>query len=539
MPYKRGERSRKRELSVALTAVIYARYSSHNQREESIEQQVSECMEFAQANNLKVVDVYSDSAISGKTDKRAAFQRMLRDAEKGKFQVVVAYKSNRIARNMFNAMQYEVRLDELGIKTLYCKEEFGDTAAGRFALRTMMNVNQFYSENLSEDIMRAMNDNAENLKINGRIPFGYRKGQDSRHEIDPDQAEIVREIFRRVLAGEPQADIAADLNARGIKTKDGNAWNKNSFRVMLRNDTYIGTYRFVDFERKDAIPPIITKEDFALMQEFLRNKKNPQGRHRENGDYLLTGKLFCGLCGAYMVGESGTGKSGVLHHYYACQTRRKLRTCKKETVRRDWIEERVVELTKNVVLQDDVIQWIADNAVKFQEQEHGESDVGLIEQSLAESRKSQNNIMAAIEAGIFTPTTKNRLMEVEANIAELEKTLAIAKSRNIKISKEQIIFSLEKYRYGDIHDKKYQKNMIDSFVKKVILFDDKIEIHYYYGEKQTIQFGVSEVDNVKQDVFSGSFKLSLGLPKESQANTEAAIIITANGFALLYPLFKD
>ena len=191
MPYKRGERARKRELSVSLTAVIYARYSSHNQREESIEQQVSECMEFAQANNLKVVDVYSDSAISGKTDKRAAFQRMLRDAEKGKFQVVVAYKSNRIARNMFNAMQYEVRLDELGIKTLYCKEEFGDTAAGRFALRTMMNVNQFYSENLSEDIMRAMTDNAENLKINGRIPFGYRKGQDSRHEIDPDQSEDV------------------------------------------------------------------------------------------------------------------------------------------------------------------------------------------------------------------------------------------------------------------------------------------------------------------------------------------------------------
>lgn len=530
MPYKRGERSRKRELSVSLTAVIYARYSSHNQREESIEQQVSECMEFAQANNLKVVDVYSDSAISGKTDKRAAFQRMLRDAEKGKFQVVVAYKSNRIARNMFNAMQYEVRLDELGIKTLYCKEEFGDTAAGRFALRTMMNVNQFYSENLSEDIMRAMNDNAENLKINGRIPFGYRKGQDSRHEIDPDQAEIVREIFRRVLTGEPQAYIAADLNARGIKTRDGNAWNKNSFRVMLKNDIYIGTYRFVDFEKKDAIPPIITKEDFALMQNFLQNKKNPQGRHRENGDYLLTGKMFCGHCGAYMVGESGTGKSGVLHHYYACQTRRKSRTCKKETVRRDWIEEKVVELTKNVVLQDDVIQWIADNAVKFQQQARSESDVGLIEQSLAESRKSQNNIMAAIEAGIFTSTTKNRLMEVEANITQLEKSLAIAKAKNVQIDREKIVFSLEKYRNGDIHDKKYQKNMIDSFVKKVILFDDKIEIHYYYGEKQTIQFGDSEIDSAKEDVISGSFKLSLGLPKNNRCPSGCLLFFCHGGF---------
>ena len=507
-----ARRKQQRTLHITQDAVIYARYSSHNQREESIEQQVSECMEFAQANNLKVVDVYSDSAISGKTDKRAAFQRMLRDAEKGKFKVVVAYKSNRIARNMFNAMQYEVRLDELGIKTLYCKEEFGDTAAGRFALRTMMNVNQFYSENLSEDIMRAMNDNAENLKINGRIPFGYRKGQDSRHEIDPDQAEIVREIFRRVLAGEPQADIAADLNARGIKTKDGNAWNKNSFRVMLKNDIYIGTYRFVDFEKKDAIPPIITKEDFALMQEFLRNKKNPQGKHRENGDYLLTGKLFCGHCGAYMVGESGTSKNGVLHHYYACQTRRKKQACKKETVRMDWIEKKVVELTKSIVLQDDLIELIADNAVKFMQQARGDSDVGLIEQNLAESRKSQRNIMAAIEAGIFTPTTKSRLMEVEASITDLERSLAIAKSKNVQIDRDEIIYNLEKLRIGDTNDKKYQKKIIDSFVKKVTLYDDKIEIDYYYGEKTVATSHIFEYEKTPSYGVSCSCKLSLGLP---------------------------
>ena len=518
MPSKRVSMARKLESAATLTAAIYARYSSHNQREESIEQQVSECMAFAQANNLNVVEVYSDSAISGKTDKRAAFQRMLRDAEKGKFQVVIAYKSNRIARNMFNAMQYEVRLDELGIKTLYCKEEFGDTAAGRFALRTMMNVNQFYSENLSEDIMRAMQDNAENLKINGRIPFGYRKGPDSRHEIDPDQAEIVREIYRRVLVGEAQADIATDLNARGIKTKDGNAWNKNSFRAMLRNDTYIGTYRFVDFAKENAIPPIITKEDFALMQNYLENKKNPQGKHRENGDYLLTGKLFCGHCGAYMVGESGTSKSGALHHYYACQTRRKKQTCKKETVRRDWIERKVTELTKNVVLQDDVIEWIADSAVKFQQQARGESDIGLIEQSLAESQKAQRNIMSAIEAGIFTPTTKSRLMEVEADIAQLERTLAIAKAKNIPIEKEQIIFSLAKYREGDIDDKQYQKKLIDSFIKKVVLYDDRIEIDYYYGEKKVSSILTETDDSTSLDDTKCSFKLPLGLPTKKRCH---------------------
>lgn len=503
----------KKAEQITQDAVIYARYSSHNQREESIEQQVAECMSFAQANNLNIVEVYSDSAISGKTDKRAAFQRMLRDAAHGKFRVVIAYKSNRIARNMFNALQYEARLDNLGIRTLYAKEEFGDTAAGRFALRTMMNVNQFYSENLSEDIMRAMRDNAENLRINGRLPYGYQKGPDGRHEINQAEAEIVREIYRRVLAGEPFAEIAADLNARRIRTKDGNCWNKNSFRVMLRNDTYIGTYRFADYEKPDSIPPIITKGDFAKMQAYLENKKNPQGRHRENGDYLLTGKLFCGHCGAYMVGESGTGKNGTLHYYYACQTRRKKHTCKKENVRRDWIERRVVELTKEIVLQDDVIAWIAENSVKFQKQAQGISDIGIIEQSLSDTRKSQKNILAAIEAGIFTATTRDRLLEIEADIVKLERQLAIEKSKHIPIEKERIIYGLEALRDGDIDDKKYQKKLIDSFVKSVFLYDDTIKIEYYYsGEKNSFSFPL-ESDSTSTNECEGSFKLSLGLPK--------------------------
>ena len=105
--------------------VIYARYSSHNQKEESIEQQVEECMEFAANNNIKIIQIYADKALSGKTDKRPQFQHMMRDAEKRQFNVVVAYKSNRIARNMLHALEYENRLAKYNIETLYAKEEFG------------------------------------------------------------------------------------------------------------------------------------------------------------------------------------------------------------------------------------------------------------------------------------------------------------------------------------------------------------------------------------------------------------------------------
>lgn len=520
-----------------IDAVIYARYSSHNQKEESIEQQISECMTFATANNLTVKEVYSDSAISGKTDRRTSFQRLLRDAEKGKFQVVIAYKSNRIARNMLNALQYESRLDSYGIKTLYAKEEFGDTAAGRFALRTMMNVNQFYSENMAEDIVRGLRDNAAEGKSNGQVPFGYIRNSEGKPEINPIEATIVRDIYNRVLAGETFIDIANSLNARGVKTKRGGLWNKNSFHRMLRNEAYIGVFRYSDIMIEDGMPPIISKEVFESMQRYLESKKNPQGRHRDKGDYLLTGKLYCGYCNSFMVGVSGTSKTGQLHSYYVCQKRRTDHTCKKETVRRDWLERKIAELTKATVLKDEIIEWIAENAVSFQQQARRSSNLAIMEQELAVNKKSQKNIMNAIEAGIFTATTRDRLIEIEHSITKLERAIALASAQAVPIEKERIIYALEKLRDGNVDDRKYQKQLIDTFVKAVFLFDNSIKIEYYYaGKNNTVSVTIESSVSAPLGGAESSYKLSLAPPKESQANPGAVIYLTATGFVLVCSL---
>ena len=145
--------------------VDYARYSSHAQKDASIEQQVAACREYAASLGIRLIESYEDRAISGKSDKRPNFQRMMRDAHKGLFQYVIAWKSNRMGRNMLEAMMNEAKLNELGVRVLYVEEDFDDTAAGRFALRSMMNVNQFYSENMAEDIKRGLRDNAENTYL--------------------------------------------------------------------------------------------------------------------------------------------------------------------------------------------------------------------------------------------------------------------------------------------------------------------------------------------------------------------------------------
>ena len=144
----------KKQKATGGDAVIYARYSSHNQRDVSIEQQVEACRKHAAELGLTVTATYEDRAISGKTDKRPSFQRMMRDAEQHKFAYVLAWKSNRIGRNMMQALVNESRLVDCGVKVFYAEEDFDDNAAGRFALRSMMNVNQFYIENMAEDVKR-------------------------------------------------------------------------------------------------------------------------------------------------------------------------------------------------------------------------------------------------------------------------------------------------------------------------------------------------------------------------------------------------
>ena len=186
-----------------------------------------------------------------------------------------------------------------------------------------------------------------------------------RYALDPPKDEIVREIFGRVACGEPFVDIAADLNARGIKTSRGGQWGKNSFHALLTNERYTGVYIYGDIRIEGGVPQIVDKGLFLRVQEVLKTKKNPQGRHRTNGDYLLTGKLFCGHCKSPMVGVSGTGKSGKLHYYYICQKKRMEKSCDKATVRRDTIEREVAVAIRDYIMRDDVLEWIADSAISM------------------------------------------------------------------------------------------------------------------------------------------------------------------------------
>ena len=507
---------RGKKLEIEEPGVLYGRYSSHNQKDISVEQQFEKGYELAAEYGIRIIDTYADRAVSGRTDKRKDFQRMMSEAAKGKFRYVIAWKSNRMGRNMLEALINEARLQELGVRVLYVEEDFDDTAAGRFAARSMMNVNQFYSENMAEDIKRGLYDNASNCMVaNGHLPYGYKRDETLHYVIDEPKAAVIREIFTRVAAGEPFVDIMNSLNARGIKTSYNRPWGRSSFQKILSNERYRGIYIYGDVRKEDGIPRIISDELFFKVQEVITTKKNPQGRHRVNGDYLLTGKLFCGKCKSPMVGISGTGRSGKLHYYYVCQKHRTEKTCDKKNVRRDEIELQVAQAIKDYALKDDVIEWIADSTVAYNERKEAESKVGILEDQLAGTERGIKNIMSAIEQGIITETTKSRLVELESERATIKAKIAAARADIVTVSRDDIISGLEMFRDGDVYDKKYQARLFDTFLVAVYVYDDDLRLVFSFsGNKNTIQIPIeSAVNAVENNAAECSFKLCSAPPK--------------------------
>lgn len=455
-------------------AVIYARYSSSNQKEESIEQQIAECRDYAERHDIEIVREYRDEAISGKTDKRPSFQRLMRDVEHADFDTVIAYKSSRISRNMLNALQYEEKLSKKGIDTIYAREEFGDSAAGRFALRTMMSVNAFYSDNLSEDIKRGMNDNASKCKVVTRPPFGY-KSVDGYYAVDEDKAPYVKYIFESVASGASYVSVLDYLNEHGVRTALGNQFNKNSFHRLLANEIYCGVYNHCGNRVEDAVPPIISRELFDKVQ----TNTHAYTRKTAHGEYLLSGKLYCGLCGDKMVGTGAKTKNGTpSYFYYTCRTSREHK-CEMKPCQRDWLEEYVTQIVSEYALTDEIIEKMADSVMEYQK--NVKSNAPALTAEKAEKEKALQNCISAIEQGLMSESVQNRIVELETDIADLSQK--ILKENRTMIRREDFVAALKYYAGGDYKDKDYQKLIIGSFVKRVTLFGDRLEIDFNSGIK--------------------------------------------------------
>ena len=473
-----------------IKAVIYVRYSSRAQRDASIEQQLDVCRRYAATNDLEIVGIYEDRALTGTNDNRPGFQQMIADSEKGDWQIVLVYALDRFARNRYDSAIYKRQLKVNGVKVLSATEAIADDPTGIIVESLFEGMSEYYSAELSRKIRRGMDDNAKKFMTLGAVPLGYRRGPDGRYQIIESEAAIVREIFDRVTR-EPIADIIRDLNERGVLTKYGKPWSKSSFGKILSNDRYIGVYTYKGQKTPDAIPAIISHEQFANVQDYLGNKpqarKVPgalQRRRMENGTYLLTGKAFCGECGEPLTGKSGHGRSGAMHYYYQCRGKT-AHVCENKAIRRDDLERTVAAYLNALVLDDDVVAAIADSTVEYQQNLAGASDLKILKEKQKEIDTALQNIMRAIEMGIFNNTTKARMEELEEQKSRIGYQIdAITSRLGTLMTRAEIIAAIELFREGDIEDKKYQEALIDAFLVSVHVYADHYKIIATVGGQQ-------------------------------------------------------
>ena len=281
-------------------------------------------------------------------------------------------------------------------------------------------------------------------------------------------------------------EIVAVLNQHNLKNQRGGELNLNSVSRLLQNRFYIGEYKYREITVPDGIPAIIPKDLFDRVQEKLVKNKKAPARHKAEDDYLLTTKLFCGDCQSLMFGESGTSKSGTVYHYYKCSNVKRKMGCKHKPVKKRWIEDAVLSEVKKVLHDERIIGDVIHKYLEYQQKEN--TVIPHLEKNLADTQRAIDNIIAAIEQGIITPSTKQRLEMLEVSKRELEDNILIEKMKRPLRTEKELWDWFRYMKSFDITRLEERRQLIDTFVNTVFLYSDRflLTLNFGYGAKTVL-----------------------------------------------------
>lgn len=417
-------------------AVIYARYSSERQNEQSIESQLRVCNEYAQKNGLYVIDAYIDKAMTGTNDHRPAFQKMLSDCEKSNaFEIVLVYAIDRFGRNSIEIAVNKQKVKKNGKTLISATQRTSENIDGTKNLDGILLENvyiglaEYYSAELSQKVSRGLQENRnKGLFTGGRVPYGY-KIVDKKVVIDEDKAAVVLEMFNMYANGAMAKDIIDSLKERGLTLNTKN-FVPNTIYNMLHNKKYVGKYEIHGKAYPNIYPQVVPTELFEQVQRRIEH--NRKGQVSKEVTFLLKGKVFCGYCGKAINGESGTSHTGKVMYYYKCvNKKRNTNNCKKQSIRKDVLEQQVLDMAMELFTNKVNLDIIADEIMRITEKRQEEQSVlKLLKEEKAKAEKSLNNILTAIEEGIINTTTKNRMAELERQIDKLNGKILIEESYN-------------------------------------------------------------------------------------------------------------
>ena len=457
------------------TAVIYARFSSDRQTEQSIEGQVRVCNDYAERNDILIVSQYIDRATTGTNDNREAFQKMMKDSDKKAWDYVLVYKLDRFSRNKFEMAIHRKHLKDNGIKILSAMENIPDSPEGILLESLLEGMNQYYSEELAQKTRRGQRETRlKGLHCAGRLNYGYYT-KNKKVFIHEEESPIVKEIFERYAAGERGNEIAISFAERGILYR-GKPFSAANIYVILHGEKYTGRYELHGEVYDNIYPRIIEPALYEKCKQKI--DANRYGIHIPDSSYLLRRRVYCGECGTRMTSYSGTSKSGRVSKYYKCWNSIGKKNCKAKFIKKDMLDNIVVKTLQETLTGKNLSVIVDEIYRQHNAKLMGENTVKLLEKELTQINKSISNIMRAIEQGIITDTTKERLQELEKSRQELQEKLIFERMQEQTVLDKETI--AEYLQEGIKHE---PEMMIELLVEKVFVHSDHIEIILHYVDE--------------------------------------------------------
>jgi len=499
-----------------IKAAIYARYSSDNQRDESIDAQLRACEEHAQRNGMQIVKTYIDRAKSATSDRRPEFQKMIEDSSKDVFSTIIIHKLDRFSRDKYDSAKYKRKLKQNGVKLVSVTENLDGSPESVILESLLEGMAEYYSKNLAREVMKGLTENALKCQHTGGIPpLGYDVDRDTKqYVINEREADTVRKIFDLYLAGYGYKPIIDQLNEGKHVTKLGNPFGKNSIHDLLKNEKYCGVYTYnrstsKNYEGKrnshtskndedviripGGVPAIVTQEVFDKVQEKMKKNQHQPGAYKAKEIYLLSGLIVCGEClkregKAYsMMGNvKHSGRDKIKHVTYRCANRDRTKQCDNKELRREYIENYVLtELEKNI-FSEKAIPFLVKKLNNYQETVCSDQakELAYLKDTLTELNGQIKNIVEAITNGF----AHSSLVEKLTNLEQQKATTEIAMMEiGMKQTKNAVTEDMVRDLFAMFRQFVAEKNILEvrkfigNYIEKVIVYKDHCEVVFFFS----------------------------------------------------------
>ena len=484
-----------------MKAVAYARFSSDNQRDESIDAQLRAIREYAASRSFALTHVYKDEARSATTDNRPEFLQMMQDAAHGLFDVVIIHKLDRFSRDRFDSAFYKRHLKRHGVRLYSVLEHLDDSPEGIILESVLEGMAEYYSRNLAREVMKGMRETAHQAKHNGgKPPLGYDVAPDKTYIISETQAQAVRIIFEMYADGSGYSAIIDKLKKDGHFPQSGRMFSKNSLHDILKNEKYRGVYIFNRTARKEfgkrnhrkskppediirienGMPQIVSNETWERVQK--RMSENRKGKNAAKEIYLLSGIIKCGKCGGAMTGtRKFAGRDKTLYRSYECSTRKRNKGCDMKAISKEFVEAAVINQLAEDLFTPEALEKMVEKLIAYSSKQNNQisHDLKIIEHDLTSVQRKITNIIDSIADGFRHPSMKGQLDSLETKKASLIIRLDEAKRQHAVHAPSEEMIRAYLQKDADIKNMSLgeQKRIVQAYVKEVVVYDDTVIIN--------------------------------------------------------------